>query len=223
MFALMKPLRGGDGATLRVTYGTPDDRTVRDEAGQALNCVVLHTTGLDVDAAGAHLGLTQFKVAHSHGTIVVSVPERLVRIVQLSLRHNPREFLFANRKGNPRTRATHSEWSADVLSRLLGERVTTTLLRHVSATSINWNEVETADLQQHVHEMATSTGMLLNNYRVSGAAMKRLWSPSRAEVTPAAKSPAKKRLRSPTRATVAAAAAKSPARLNSRTTLKPSR
>lgn len=82
MHALMKPLRGGDGATLRIKFGAADDRTVRDETtGDLVNCVVLHTPSLDKDATGAHISLAQFKVARSHGTIVVSVPARLVRII----------------------------------------------------------------------------------------------------------------------------------------------
>lgn len=175
MHALMKPLRGGDGATLRIKFGAADDRTVRDETtGDLVNCVVLHTPSLDKDATGAHISLAQFKVARSHGTVVVSVPARLVRIIQQSLRKEPRDWLFVDRRGRPRNRDTHSEWAADVMSRLLGKRVTTTLLRHVSATSVDWNEVEAADLEKHAHEMATSTTMLLNHYRVSGAAMKRM-------------------------------------------------
>ena len=173
MCALMKPLRGGDAGTLQIKFGPQDSRHVRDEHGRLTNFIVLHCPTLAEDAQSAHISLGQYKVARSHGALHIPVPQRLVKVIQASLRLEPREFLFSDRSGKPRTREAHSDWANDVLSRHLGSKVTTTLLRHVSATEIDWNDVDMHDLEQHAADMATSTSMLLKHYRVPGVARKR--------------------------------------------------
>lgn len=175
---LMLPLRGGDLGTVRVKCGTAEDKIVRDDAGEAVNCIVLHCATMDDDATSAHLSMSQFKVARSHGSVVVDVPEPLVKLLQSSLRRKPRDHVFVDRSGKPRTRIAHSNWAVGAMSRLLGARVTTTLLRHAAATEVDYNTVEAAELEKRASAMMTSSRMLFNTYRIAGA-HKQLRSPAR--------------------------------------------
>lgn len=194
----MLPLRGGDLGTVRVKCGTEEERVVRDEAGEAINCIVLHCATMEEDAASAHLTMSQFKLARSHGSVVVEVPEPLVKLLQKSLRRMPRDHVFVDRSGKPRSRIAHSNWAIAAMSRLLGGRVTTTLLRHAAATEVDYNAVDAAELEKRASAMMTSSRMLFNTYRVAGAHKQ-------------PRSPARKSPKSPTRRGAASAAAVSPA------------
>lgn len=176
---LMLPLRGGDLGTVQVRCGCPADCDVRDADGERVNCIVLHCGSMAEDAAGPHLSLARYKVARSHGTAVIPIPAPLVTILQASLRSRPRQYVFVGRDGKPRSRVTHSNYATAVFFRLLWARVNTTLLRHVVASDINYNEIDVADLEKHASAMCTSSNMLFKTYRLAGA-HKRPRSPARA-------------------------------------------
>lgn len=175
----MLPLRGGDLGTVQVRCGCAGDCDVRNAEGERVNCIVLHCSSMGEDATGAHLALADYKVARSHGTAIIPIPAPLVAILQASLRRRPREHVFVGRDGKPRSRIAHSNYAIGVMSRLLGARVNTTLLRHVAASDINYNEIDVADLEKHASAMCTSSDMLFKTYRLAGA-HKRPRSPVRA-------------------------------------------
>lgn len=173
MCALMRPLRGGDAGTLCIRHGTPVDKLMKHETtGDAVNCIVFHSANVMEDATGAHILLHDYKVARCHGPLTIPIPKRLVDLMQESLRKQPRSHLFIDRTGKPRTREGHSEWAKDTLTRHLGKNVTGTLLRHVSASEIDWNEADWDDLAKHADDMGTSVGMLTKHYKVSKARLR---------------------------------------------------
>lgn len=87
----------------------------------------------------SYLKLTDFKTNTLYKSIEYELPSELHTQLTLSLKDNPRSFLFQNKDGQPFNRKTFSEWATNILTTVFKKEFTLTLFRHIYISSLDPN------------------------------------------------------------------------------------
>jgi len=86
------------------------------------------------------LVLQEFKTAKTYTKIEHIFPEPLQKVLDKSLKSQPRDYLFVSPlTKEPQTAARFAEWAGQVLTRLLGKKTNLTALRHAFVHTLDYN------------------------------------------------------------------------------------
>ena len=86
------------------------------------------------------LVLQEFKTAKTYTTIEHILPEPLKKLLDKSLKKQPRNVLFTTKSKEPMTASWFSQWSSRTLSKLFEKPTTLTALRHAYTHTIDYNQ-----------------------------------------------------------------------------------
>lgn len=75
--------------------------------------------------------LHEFKTSKLYNEIIIPIPRTLDKEIKLSLKNNPRNFLFTNAKGKPYKRNTFNKWANAILKKLINKSFSLTMFRHI--------------------------------------------------------------------------------------------
>lgn len=87
----------------------------------------------------SYLKITDFKTVNLYKSIEYELPSELHRQLVISLKSNPRKFLFENKFGNCFKRKTFSDWASKRLSSIFKKEFTLTLFRHIFISTLDMN------------------------------------------------------------------------------------
>lgn len=87
----------------------------------------------------SYLKLTDFKTSSLYKSIDYELPSELHTQLMLSLKQNPRTFLFELKPGQPFNRKTFSEWTTKKLTSIFKTEFTITLFRHIYISNLDPN------------------------------------------------------------------------------------
>lgn len=89
------------------------------------------------------LTLTEYKTAKTYHAVSEVLPDSLVNDIRVSLKMQPREFLFVSTKtGRPyKSEAVFGNWANGRLKEVFGKPLTLTMIRHSYITSLKFDEM----------------------------------------------------------------------------------
>lgn len=145
MYGLIEPLRSDFNAVK--IYNT------REPKNKAPNYIVM-------TKKGARMVLTEFKTARKMGNIEMVLPEALVKEIQSSLKHDPREWLFQS-KNAPYLASTFNKWVNSRFKELYDKPLTISILRHAYVNTIDLNNTSEADREAIARRMGHSSAQQL--------------------------------------------------------------
>jgi len=158
MYVCMEPLRQDFGAVRLFTHTSPPSK----EQAEGLNYMVLGP------GATGTLVLQNYKTSKAYGRYERSLPPNLVKIIRMSLRHNPRDWLFAKKDGLPYERNSFTAKTNTILNKIFApKKVGVSMLRHSFISAIDHNNSTTQQLFEVAKNMAHSLDMQLH-YRKMG-------------------------------------------------------
>lgn len=143
-YTILKPVRS-DFDNVRIYFTKPKEK---DDG----NYIVLD------DVNKLYLG--EYKTSEKYGTSVLDLPEELVKQIKLSLKRNPREYLFVSKFGQPFNNASHfGRWANSVIRNILNnDYITLTTFRHIylSQTDLDIENMPYGERKKIAHEMGHS-------------------------------------------------------------------
>jgi len=83
--------------------------------------------------------LQEFKTAKTYKIIQHTLPEPLKKILDKSLKENPRKYLFTLESGEPMTPSYFSAWAGRQLTGLVGKKTNLTAIRHAFVHNLDYN------------------------------------------------------------------------------------
>jgi len=83
--------------------------------------------------------LQEFKTAKTYKTIEHTLPEPLKKILDKSLKEQPRKYLFTLQSGEPMSANTFSGWAKKQLTKLIGKNTNLTAIRHAFVHNVDYN------------------------------------------------------------------------------------
>jgi hypothetical protein len=108
------------------------------------------------------LVLNQWKNASRKGRIIIKLPDNLASLIKLSIRSDPRLYLFESKPGVPYScRRGFTNFSNQTLSNIFGKHTTVTSLRHSFISSIDYNTTSAVELHRIARAMGHSVSLQL--------------------------------------------------------------
>ena len=83
--------------------------------------------------------LQEFKTAKTYKTIEHRLPEPLKKILDKSLKEQPRKYLFTLQSGEPMSANWFSAWAGKQLTKLIGKKTNLTAIRHAFVHNVDYN------------------------------------------------------------------------------------
>jgi len=133
--ALLKPLRGGDLADVRIGNYASE------------NCI---------DLTKNVLKIFTHKTNATHPMLLRKLPTELARSVNASVHKEPRSYLFESSHRQPYTRDGFIKWKQRVFRKVFGKPVSTNALRHAYISEMDRNRMSLRALKGEAKEMGHS-------------------------------------------------------------------
>jgi hypothetical protein len=122
-YTLVPPVRADHYATEIIKFGE----------------IPSHPNYISFSDSKAYLKITDFKTAQVYKSIEYDLPPELHTQLSLSLKDNPRKYLFTSEHGKPFTRDSFSKWASMKLLHIFKKAFTLTLFRHIYISSLDLN------------------------------------------------------------------------------------
>lgn len=106
----------------------------------------------------SYLVLREFKTHKQFTDYKKELPEELVKELRKNLQTHPRDYLFMDRSGQPYQPKSYIQWANRVFARVLGKRMTISMVRHSYINSLDFNKLTVAEKEQIAKDMAHSVG-----------------------------------------------------------------
>jgi len=135
--ALIKPLRGGDLAAVRIGGGPEEDDNYLDLSKRMLT-------------------ISSHKTSSTHPFLERIIPTDLMKSIRASLAKEPRDYLFESSYGHPYTRDGFIKWKQRVFRKIFGKPVSTNSLRHAYISEMDRNKMSLRALKGEAKEMGHS-------------------------------------------------------------------
>lgn len=152
LHTLVTPLRGGDLAV--VSFVSPSSPLAKETSKTKEN--VLVWAGADKPAT---LLIRDHKTRTSYPVLTRELPLPLRRAIALSLKEQPRDYLFVDGHGKKWIRNSFMTWKANTLRDLFGKPVTTNLARHAYVNATRSTTDSIAEERKRAEEMGHSLAM----------------------------------------------------------------
>lgn len=104
----------------------------------------------------SYLILGEFKTQKSFPDYKKELPEELTKELRKSLELEPRNYLFIDRNGRPFHPKSYIQWANRIFARVLGKRMTVSMIRHSFINSLDFNKLTVAEKEQIAKDMAHS-------------------------------------------------------------------
>lgn len=98
--------------------------------------------------------LRHFKTRKHHDEYNINLPSPLMTDLLKSLEESPRDWLFANTKGEPYTTTLYTQWTIRTFKSLFGKPLTVSLIRHSYINTIDFNTLSIREKK----DIATAMG-----------------------------------------------------------------
>lgn len=107
------------------------------------------------------LVIRDFKTAAKYKEIRHRLPPELYKMIQLSLKEKPRDYLFVmpSNVKRPFDRAAFSKWANKILQSLFNVQINLTSLRHLFISTLDFNKTRATDLEKIGNSMGHSIAM----------------------------------------------------------------
>lgn len=104
------------------------------------------------------LVLGEYKTQKGKGSYQKALPQELCDEITSSLKQHPRDWLFVDSKGQPFSAKSYTQWANRVLAKVLGKRMTISMLRHSFINSLDFNKLTVAEKEVIAKDMAHTIG-----------------------------------------------------------------
>jgi len=105
----------------------------------------------------ATLVLQEFKTSKKI-TYEKDLPEELVKEIEASIEKNPRPWLFVDQKNKPFSAKSFTQWANRIFARVLGKRMTVSMIRHAYINNLDFNKLTVAEKEAIAKDMAHTVG-----------------------------------------------------------------
>lgn len=105
-----------------------------------------------------NLVLNEYKTQKGKNSYEKGMPQELCDELATSLEKNPRDWLFIDKNNKPFTAKSYTQWANRVLARVLGKRMTVSMLRHSFINSLDFNTLTVAEKEEIAKDMAHTVG-----------------------------------------------------------------
>lgn len=113
---------------------------------------------VDASNQSCRLVLNEFKTRKTQDGYEKELPPELCEELHSSLHMHPRVWLFTDKKGKPFTAKTYTQWANRIIARVVGKRMTVSMLRHSFINSLNFNTLTVAEKEAIAKDMAHTIG-----------------------------------------------------------------
>ena len=117
------------------------------------NYITLHK-----DGTCGTLVLQEYKTQKSKEAFQKILPVELCNELRESLALHSREWLFVDKKGQPFSAKSYTQWANRTLAKVLGKRMTISMLRHSFINSLDFNTLTVAEKEAIAKDMAHTVG-----------------------------------------------------------------
>lgn len=99
------------------------------------------------------LTLTAFKTVKTYGDHTVELPKPLYDDLTLSLKKDPREWLFVDSNNKPQSRNTYCSWTLRALKKLFDKPLTVSLIRHSFINQLDMSQLSVKEKKEIAQQM----------------------------------------------------------------------
>lgn len=110
------------------------------------------------DGTCGSLVLNEYKTQKGKDSYKKELPTQLCAELYESLATHPREWLFVDKSGNPFSAKSYTQWANRIIARVLGKRMTVSMLRHSFINSLDFNKLTVAEKEVIARDMAHTVG-----------------------------------------------------------------
>jgi integrase len=104
------------------------------------------------------LVLNEYKTKKGKDRYEKTIPKDLCDELNASLQAHPRDWLFVDKRGQPFSAKSYTQWANRVLAKVLGKRMTVSMLRHAFINSLDFNKLTVAEKEDIAKDMAHTVG-----------------------------------------------------------------
>lgn len=101
----------------------------------------------------AMLTLSAYKTAKAYGDHVIELPEPLYEDLSLSLKKDPREWLFVDINKKSQSRNTYCAWTLRVLKKLFNKPLTVSIIRHSFINQLDMSQLSVKEKKEIAQQM----------------------------------------------------------------------
>ena len=103
------------------------------------------------------LVLQEYKTAKTNEIYEKELPDELVKEIKISLKNNPREWLFMDRTKNYYRSSSFTKWINRTLKKLFGKPLTISLIRHSYINQLDFNKLTVKQKEDIANDMRHTT------------------------------------------------------------------
>lgn len=100
------------------------------------------------------LVLNEYKTVKKNDILRKELPEEFVKEIKLSIKKNPREWLFVDRENKPYLVNSFNKWANRTLKKIFGKPLTISLIRHSYINSLDFNKLTVSQKENIAKDMA---------------------------------------------------------------------
>jgi hypothetical protein len=101
----------------------------------------------------AMLTLSSYKTSKTYGNHEIELPKPLYEDLALSLKKEPREWLFTDSQGKPQSRNTYCSWTLRVFKRLFHKPLSVSLIRHSFINQMDMSKLSIKEKKEIAQQM----------------------------------------------------------------------
>lgn len=102
--------------------------------------------------------LNEYKTQKGKQAYEKELPGELCTELMVSLKAQPREWLFVDKTGKPFSAKSYTQWANRILAKVLGKRMTISMMRHSYINSLDFNTLTVAEKEEIAKDMAHTVG-----------------------------------------------------------------
>lgn len=104
------------------------------------------------------LVLNEYKTQKGKQAYEKELPPELCEELRQSLKEYPRDWLFVDKNGKPFSAKSYTQWANRILAKVLGKRMTVSMMRHSFINSLDFNTLTVAEKEEIAKDMAHTIG-----------------------------------------------------------------
>jgi integrase len=112
-----------------------------------------------IDMSNKKLILQEYKTQKDHNKLEIDLPNELIKLLLISLKEKPRDFLFTDKNGDAYSANSYIKWANRRFLSLFKKALTITLIRHSYISSLDQNKLTTKEKEEIALAMGHTKGM----------------------------------------------------------------
>jgi hypothetical protein len=106
-----------------------------------------------INESKAILHLGKYKTSKTYGDHEIELPKSLLEDLVISLKKEPRDWLFVDSNGKEQSRNTYCSWTLRVLNKLFHKPLTVSLIRHSFINQLNMTDLSIKEKKDIAQQM----------------------------------------------------------------------